>query len=767
MLRTPTEEQRQVIESSESRFLVTASAGAGKTYVLVERYLWMIENLGLEPHQILTITFTRKAAAEMKDRIVKRLRSMGFDERAQVAETGPIQTIHSFCERLLRENSLAAGIDPDFEIIDEGERTRLEDFAIAKAITSSREEHPEAEALLQFLAGQRDFGRASPHAKLESAIARVLSGLRGTQVTLSEVQSLSDPQNLERHLQDRLVGSLKPEIRDSLRFVNDGDFASRVKESFKRNGLKPPPLLSRTYNPRDLEVSLRHTAGLVQLASRAWSELEFEMHRRQKFDYALLEAKAVKLLSESEQVRRRISNQYGALMVDEAQDVNPVQHKLLDSLNIERMMIVGDVQQSIYGFRLADVDIFRERQAQLPTLKLTKNWRSRKGILNFVDQLFSVVWDASYDRMAEAPQLDLDVVELPNCDGVEIWEMADKDLAQTALHIVEMHKETGIPLKDITVLARFSRYANELHHRLQGMGIKSRIVGGSEKFYVRLEIRDLANILKALADPYDDFALLAALRSPIAGVSLSALAELALAKPVAESLADYTPESTSDREALERFLAWFHPLSQIADRLSAWEVLGKVLAQSNYVSALARKPGGERMIANVRKLLSLAAKDPELGPAEFAEQIREIQRLAHKEGDAPVDDEDEDTLTIMTIHKAKGLEFEAVVIPDVHRKIGGRTEAVEVDARLGLIATKFAKEENLYHLWLAQLRKDRELEEELRVLYVSMTRAKQRLCLTAHSKPRNANSLAGKIGKNLGLNAAVPLGVVKRGIGAD
>ena len=112
MVRTPTEEQRLVIESPAKQFMVTASAGAGKTFVLVERYLWMIEQLGFEPHEILTITFTRKAAAEMKERIVGRLRSMGQFDRAQIAETGPIQTIHSFCERLLRENSLAAGIDP-------------------------------------------------------------------------------------------------------------------------------------------------------------------------------------------------------------------------------------------------------------------------------------------------------------------------------------------------------------------------------------------------------------------------------------------------------------------------------------------------------------------------------------------------------------------------------------------------------------------------------------------------------------------------------
>src|SRR5690606_18391358 len=126
-----------------------------------------------------------------------------------------------------------------------------------------------------------------------------------------------------------------------------------------------------------------------------------------------------------------------------------------------------------------------------------------------------------------------------------------------------------------------------------------------------------------------------------------------------------------------------------------WEVLSRVMAESNYLPALAARKGGERMLANVRKLLTLAAKQPEFGPIEFAEQIREIQRLAHKEGDAQADDEDDDTLTIMTIHKAKGLEFDTVVVPDVHRRLGGRAESVEVDARLGLVATKFTKEDNI------------------------------------------------------------------------
>ncbi len=763
MNRIPTAEQRQIIESPELKFMVTASAGAGKTFVLVERYLWLIEKMGLEPHQILTITFTRKAAAEMKSRIVSRLREMGYADRAQVAETGPIQTIHSFCERLLRENSLAAGIDPDFEIMDESDRARLEDASIAKAMISIHTERPEAEALLRTLAGLRERGMASPYARLENAISKVLKGLRGTQVRLAELEALSTPEGVRMSFEQKLLAIQPSEVRFAFKNAVDGPFHERLKAAIKAAGLKSPAFLSPKFNEDATVQSARHTAGLVQLAMRAWSELEFEMVRQQRFDYALLERKAVQLLQESASTRRRISNQYRAVMVDEAQDVNPVQHLLLDSLGIERVMIVGDKKQSIYGFRQADVDQFQQRQQELPVLRLSKNFRSNEGILNFVDDLFQPMWSEDYESMGQEAEFDPDVIHLPNYLGVELWELADQDIGQTAQLLLEMQAESDQKLRDVTVLVRFSKFANDLHQRLEAMGVKSRIVGGTERFYVRLEIRDLANTLKSLADPSDDFALLATLRSPMAGVSLDTIAMLAKAKPVMENMEFFQAPNDRDQAILIKFLEWFRPLSQNADRLSAWEVLSAIMAKSDYLAAVARRRGGEKMLANVRKLLSLATKQPELGPIEFAEQIREIQRLAHKEGDAPIDDEDEETLTIMTIHKAKGLEFETVVLPDVHRRLGGRADNVEVDARLGLVATKFGKEDNLYLKWLAHERKEREMKEEMRVLYVALTRAKTRLCVVAHPKARNSNSIAAIIGKGMDLGRRTPPGVVRRG----
>jgi ATP-dependent exoDNAse (exonuclease V) beta subunit len=119
------EEQLLAVEETESLFSIRAGAGAGKTFVLVHRYLRHIVDEGMSPDQILAITFTKKAAASMKQRIVGELRDRGLAESAQIAETGPIQTVHSFCERVLRENSLEAGIDPEFSVLSEGEAALL------------------------------------------------------------------------------------------------------------------------------------------------------------------------------------------------------------------------------------------------------------------------------------------------------------------------------------------------------------------------------------------------------------------------------------------------------------------------------------------------------------------------------------------------------------------------------------------------------------------------------------------------------------------
>jgi ATP-dependent exoDNAse (exonuclease V) beta subunit len=359
--------------------------------------------------------------------------------------------------------------------------------------------------------------------------------------------------------------------------------------------------------------------------------------------------------------------------------------------------------------------------------------------------------------------IDLDVIELPFYPGIELWEQQDKDVIATAALLQQMLDEHHVKLSDVAILVRDSMFAHEIKSALDAAQIPCRITGGTERFYARLEIRDLANTLRALGDPFDDFAMLAMLRSPVVGLSLDAISLLALNRPVVEALPTFESPVEEDGPQLKRFLEWFTPLRSFADRLSAWEVLSELFAVSDYLPSLARRYGSAQLLANVRKLLRLAAEEPELGPLEYAERIREIQRLKHREGDAPAEDEKAELITIMTIHKAKGLEWPVVIVPQMHKAIGKRTNEVEVDPRLRMAVTKFGKRPSVFYTWLAEQRNAREHEEELRLLYVAFTRAKERLCVVTHGSAKT-DTPARRIAGIIGFGKSDPAGMFVRRI---
>jgi ATP-dependent helicase/nuclease subunit A len=760
-------EQQAVLDADHGRLVVEASAGAGKTRVLVERYLRHVTADGIAPDRILTITFTRKAAAEMKGRIVARLRELGRIEEAQRAETGPIQTIHAFCERLLRENALEAGLDPEFEILSEAQAARLADRCVREAIAEAEAHGTELRDLLTELAGRRAWKDASPHGLLETAARTVLRDLRGAGMTPGELKSKhGDPGSLLECWQSEVLKEALPELLFAMANVPQEEFHHRLQKAYKDLGVPLPPWLRPLPSwPADLECAA-HATGLAALVASAWVRFDERMEQEQALDFTALEMRAVDLVSRSDPTRERLQQSYRVVMVDEAQDVNPLQHALLDALGIDSELFVGDAQQSIYGFRQADVGLFRERRDRSEGMRLSKNYRSEEGILRFVDCLFGRLWGDGYAPMCDPPTpMDFTVDGVPDFGAVEVWRQKDRDTSGIAQAVSDL-VGGGCPPRDIAILVRQGWFGNEILRALEAVGVPARVVGGTERFFTRLEVRDLANALQALADPYDDFALLATLRSPFCGLSLDAVALLAKQAPVYEALATFKSPVEEDVAKLERFYGWFEPLSRFADRLPAWELLSALLPVSGYLEALAARPGAEQSIANVRKLLGLAAQEPELGPLEFAEGIREIQDLRHKEGDAPAIEDDADVVTILTIHKSKGLEFPVVILPDTHQVPSKIPKRVEVESRKRTLTTFFGDDEALYHRWIADRRRDRDAEEELRVLYVAMTRAQKRLCVVAHESAQDG-SMARTILSTLTLRTLLAGGATVRECGRD
>ncbi len=755
-----TDEQIAVIQSTAKRLRVSAAAGSGKTRILVERYLRHVLLDGYSPDEMLTITFTRKAAGEMKGRIIDRLREARREEDARLAESGPIQTIHSFCESFLRENALEAGLDPDFEILSESEASRWIDEEILHLFGNLPEDDPHVDRYIRELSGRRTFGfRSSAYEAVKGSIRTALGKLRGANVDRADLRNFYEsPETAILHWQAAVAGSLRPELRaEMLDQPPDIPFDERIRVSSKALGLRCPKAFASLSNPEHEQEAAELTVGLVSLTLGVWSGLESRMAREQKLDFTALEAKAVTTLEGSQAVRERVRRRFKVVMVDEAQDVNPAQHRLLDGLGIEYELLVGDSQQSIYAFRQADVAQFRAKAESGTHLLLTQNFRSDPGILNLVDRVFGSWWSDSYVPVNKPRVLDPEVADPPRYPGVELWEQTTKDSDLTATYVqglIEAGEDPGV----IVVLVRSSHFGSEMETALRKAGVESQIVGESDKYYSRLEIRDLANALCCLTDPYDDFALLATMRSPIVGLSLEAISCLAQNKPVFDTLENTALEHVCDAFKRDAFLFWFLSLSENADKLPAWEVLSTIFAKSPLFDNLAKRPRAIQEIANSRKLLALAIAAPTLGPAEFARQIREIRELRHREGEASAGEDQTNQVRIMNIHKAKGLEFDVVVLPQMFDSLSKGLQDIEVDPRLPMVVASFRKGAKIaYRQWLTEGRQDRETEEELRVMYVGATRAKRRLCIV--SGPNlSKDSLAKRLARILDWRRTEPEG---------
>ncbi|HXH62164.1 MAG TPA: UvrD-helicase domain-containing protein, partial [Fimbriimonadaceae bacterium] len=688
-------------------------------------------------------------------------------DAAQRAETGPIQTIHSLCERVLRENSLAAGVDPGFKVMGDADKANLIEEAVRWALATELGDKPEAEQLVSALAGKRAYDATqSVHAKLGRAIRDVLDKVRGSGRSVDELGA-------EYQSTDAVIGLWKralfedcpAETLEGIDELPPDKACKALVANFKKYDYKKPEWL-RPNDPLYDEAAAADTCGLMQLALLAWGWAETQMSDRQEFDFALLENKAVELLHKDKATAERVSRQFKAILVDEAQDVNPVQYRLIGALGVEREMMVGDPQQSIYGFRLADRDLFVRRTVERPNLNLTRNHRSEPGILRFVDDLFTSLWPEDYQAMlAEAAPDDDPFGDTAPRDytGVEAWQFDQRDTYGYA-DLIAQTIQGGTSARDIAVLVRSNRVAHDIAEALAAFKVPTRVIGGSEKFYTRLEVRDVANALEAVTDPSQDFQLLALLASPFVGLSLDSLVLLAKDRPVIEALQNFDPPE-ADKEKLERFLKWFGALSVTADRLPAWEVLAELFRVSPYLASVAAKPNAEQILANVRKLFAMAAAEPLLDPRHFAEKIRQVQELRHREGEAPSIDEDADAVTLMTIHRAKGLEFDVVVLPDTHGRIGRRKPEVLCDARNGLVVTRFAKSQPACYLWLFNRLDQIERAEELRVLYVGMTRACKRLCVVVPRSP-DETTIGGIVTSRMHIGDGAQTGLVLRSIGS-
>jgi ATP-dependent helicase/nuclease subunit A len=715
--RPLTGEQEQAAGRRSGSLLLAAGAGSGKTSVLVERFVRAVREDGIAPARILAITFTERAAGELRERVRASLLELGERDFARETEAANVSTFHAFCARLLRIHPLQAGVEPGFRILEEGFAERLRLLAFS-------------DALALFLEGERP------------AAVDLVAAYGPDHLRLMV---------LGAYAQLRSLGQAEPRLPEV------GERGGAERDGGEGAGA--------------LEARALRACGLIGELMECFDSAYAERkHASTTLDFDDLELSARSLLQRRVDVRERWAGRFDLLMVDEFQDSSPRQLQVLAALDRDNLFTVGDELQSIYGFRHADVGLFRERRDLLAgrgaSLALTRNFRSRPAILAAVERIFAHRMGGRFVPLSAArdPQDDgAPIVELLLTDR-RGWEPlpGDEDLrgmpeatpwrqAEARLlagRIAELIATGQARAGEIVVLLRALGDVPVYESALRRRGLPT--LAGVGGFWGHQQVGDLLAWLRSLANPFDEPALYATLASPLVGVSSDALALIAgVAQErgggVWPALSDGAPAldpllPQADRLRISSFRDLFARERAAASLHSISELLRRAIAATGYEAHVLSLSWGERRLANVHKLIRLARRfEAQEGRdlRRFLDHVAHLEQAAgSREADAPVGNGEVDSVRLMSIHAAKGLEFPVVCVADLGRDPNLRCPDLLVDrdgARAGLRLLELSSPEPASALGYDELREERRAaqeEEEDRVLYVACTRAENRLLLS-------------------------------------
>jgi len=805
--------------------VVTAGAGSGKTRTLVARYLVLLAE-GLDPRQVVAITFTEKAAREMRNRVRSALiilaaTAVSADDRVFWAslearmDAARIGTIHSLCLEILRTHPAEAGLDPRFAVIDEGLAATLKADAIEAGMAWAADQErfapifkawdvPTLQRILDTLMARRLDLDASEHPSSLLNVAPIVCQSLGDFMldpeaagAIAVMKHLQSAGSLVTDAGEKLATQIEALLADwdkAASAIANGNaleacqslFTARREHmllslGYKDSRAKDALAALRSAFDRELSPWLGGDASsdqppdpesealfsqtiplLVELYRRTVEEYQSALLARGALDFDDLEAGALRLL-EIPSVRRDWRAQVAAILVDEYQDTNARQQRILDALCDGRpgvLFVVGDARQSIYRFRGADVTIFRALEREVArrgghNIGLNLTFRMHRPLLTALEGLLRPIMDAAArngmpdfsvpygelwaDRETPGGMTQPPYVEFILAAGENAAEGRKAAAEALARRLLKLKAEGQITeWEQVALLFRASTAFPFYEEAFAAAGIPYLTVAGSG-FYDRPEIRDLLNLLRAVADPANDQAVAGALRSPLLGLSDAALYRLRFAggdkQPLRKSLAENLEIlDEADHHLAARALEILEELEPLADRTSVANLLKRVVDRTFAMAVLAG--AGGRLWHNVDKLLEDARTSGLVKVSAFFEYLDAIREVSAREGEAPV--EAGGALRLMTIHKAKGLEFDFTVLADATRmpRVGG--EAIYLHSRLGPAARLSGDLPQPLAYRLARwwdYQQDR--AEEQRLLYVAATRAKEKLLINGYIDPNH------------------------------
>ncbi len=816
--------------------VVVAGAGTGKTTILVNR---MLNLLLREPHplaitEIVALTFTNKAANEMKQRLRRELTalaeeapdslSMLFRSRYQLSteevanraaaaleqlEKAQIGTLHSFAAHLLRLHPVESGIDPSFQEDDGSQfmelfRIRWDAWlADELGIAGSRHERwrrvlrhvdlQHVQELARLMAAESidltELERQCARNDLGEGVREWVETLRRSASRLLTARMNAKPVKIDQMLAaaNRLFERLLEEGPGAIHQLAIEDRALLEKDIGKATGGWPEADFAEaraalTVAQRLLTVDQTFVRELIGLLRPFVTTVHraFDTSGWITFDGLLVRAKT--LLRDHPAVRARLKRSFRAILVDEFQDTDPIQYEIIlylaeregvahqswQELDLEpgKLFIVGDPKQSIYAFRRADIEAFHRVLERIlagggVAYSLRTNFRSDEAVLSVVNDVFDRLFQAhphlqpANERLTARPRRTAELpspgvqMRLVAGDGEEDFDTAAATRAEAeglARWIKqELLAETvlvdqggrGSPLQPghIALIFRKLTQAQDYLEALRRHGI-AYLTDGEKHFYRRQEIIDLVNVLRTIENPHDHIALVGILRSPLAGVSDRDILHLrragGLSMAHATTLAHWSSEQAAVLRSLYTRLTDLH---RVAPTLPLPEVLTLVFEQLPMLELAAASRHGEQAVANLLKARGLAeevADRAHLTLSGFIELM--VQRLLDQpeEAESALSEPSLEAVRILTIHKAKGLEFPVVILPGLHQgtKPSRTGPAVLYDWSSRCYGITTGTTCSLGSVLVTAKVAAREEAEQRRLLYVGMTRARDLLVLS-------------------------------------
>ena len=611
ILATLNPAQREAVEAIKGPVLILAGPGSGKTRVITHRVAYLVKLCGVSPHHIMAVTFTNKAAREMRERLAQLL--------GQALEALTLGTFHAICARILRRDGKAIGLESSFVIYDEDDQLRLIKQTLEELNLDPKQYAPQA---------------------LRSSVSAAKS-----------------------------------------RLISPEDYAQRVSSYFEE---------------------------IVQRVYQRYQEL---LSRGQGVDFDDLLMKTVQLFRSHPKISTRYQSRYVHILVDEFQDTNIAQYELMKQLagKYRNLCVVGDPDQSIYSWRFADLRNILSFEKDYPEAKvvfLEQNYRSTKTILEVASDVISAnvlrkpkkLWTENEDGAS------VTVIESYN---------ADEEAQSVVNEIEKLIGQEQISLKDCAVMYRVNAQSRALEETFLRYGVPYKLVGGT-RFYQRQEVKDIIAYLRVIHNPQDNVSLTRIINVPGRGIGQKTVNTLqswakahdtslfeALKQVSHNAIAGEAKQSLPSRtiQALAGFDVLMDKLTAQSRELSLSGLVDEILEHTKYKEYILDKEDGEERWENIMELRNVASEYNELETGEaliaFLEKVSLVSDIDELDKKA-------DAVTLITLHQAKGLEFPAVFI---------------VGLEEGILPHRKSFDD------------PEQMEEERRLCYVGITRAKRRLFL--------------------------------------